>query len=182
MFAFLLETCNVSVPKRMVHGCTWHYDPECPNRFFHDHLYPWYVLRTLYTDFGSKLRLRSFTYSNPWDVIRHACRAGTGLSSALSVLQEMLTRKARREPVPQLVWFVWSCRSEKQLDWCWSALQEIVFNAWKAGALEIDENWSPYTSNMFDWLGITGTCALVSVDRKLTPLQLPWCLVHAYKD
>eukprot|EP00041_Stephanoeca_diplocostata_P037456 m.1419500 g.1419500 ORF g.1419500 m.1419500 type:complete len:912 (-) comp25040_c1_seq2:1340-4075(-) len=81
--------------------------------------------------------------------------AGTGLSSALSVLEEILSRKARREPVPKLVWFIWSCRSEKQLDWCWSALQEIVFNAWKAGALTLDDNWSPYTSNMFDWLGIT---------------------------
>ena len=48
--------------------------------------------------------------------------AGTGLASALSVLMETIERRGSRTPGPKYVWFVWACRNEEELDWCWQAL------------------------------------------------------------
>jgi len=82
--------------------------------------------------------------------------AGTGLASALSVLMEVIQRRGvARSPGPKKVWFVWSCRNEQQLDWCWRALRSTLLQAWEKGKLNPEETWNPATSNMIDWLGIT---------------------------
>ena len=80
--------------------------------------------------------------------------AGTGLTSALSVLKEVLKRKSQKynkdNATPQFVWFVWACRSEADLDWCWRTLQTAIFDAVKSNALKMGEEWSPLTSNMLE--------------------------------
>ena len=82
--------------------------------------------------------------------------AGTGLASALSVLMEVIQRRGvARSPGPRKVWFVWSCRNEQQLDWCWRALLTTLLQAWEKGKLNPEETWNPITSNMIDWLGVT---------------------------
>jgi hypothetical protein len=82
--------------------------------------------------------------------------AGTGLARALSVLMEVIQRRGvARSPGPKKVWFVWSCRNEQQLDWCWRALRSTLLQAWEQGKLNPEETWNPATSNMIDWLGIT---------------------------
>ena len=80
--------------------------------------------------------------------------AGTGLTSALSVLKEILKRRALGKPAPDFVWFVWACKNEQDLEWCWRALQDAIFEAWKSDALKLGQDWSPLTSNMLDWLSI----------------------------
>ena len=62
---------------------------------------------------------------------------------------------ARGSYVPEFVWFVWACKSETDLDWCWRTLQSALFDAVKSGALKMGEDWSPLSSNMLDWLGVT---------------------------
>ena len=47
--------------------------------------------------------------------------------------------------------FVWSCRNESDLAWCWRTLQDALYEAWKNEALQMPDDWSPLTSNMLDW-------------------------------
>eukprot|EP00041_Stephanoeca_diplocostata_P035658 m.1265825 g.1265825 ORF g.1265825 m.1265825 type:complete len:1213 (-) comp24738_c0_seq3:4981-8619(-) len=81
--------------------------------------------------------------------------AGTGLGGALSVLKEVLHRRARGDPGPKYVWFVWSCKDVEQLQWCWDALLEVLYWAWDNQSLAPREDWNAMTCNMLDWLGIT---------------------------
>jgi hypothetical protein len=82
--------------------------------------------------------------------------AGTGLTSALSVLKEMVHRHLKGES-DQYVWFVWSCRHVEDLKWAWRTLVQTLYEAYRAGAIDpsADEYWSPYVSTMIDWLSIT---------------------------
>lgn len=81
--------------------------------------------------------------------------AGTGLTSTLSVLKEILKRRSLGLPTPRFLWFVWSCRAEDDIEWCWRALQDAINDAWKWGGLQCGADWSPLTSSMMDWLSVT---------------------------
>jgi hypothetical protein len=81
--------------------------------------------------------------------------AGTGLTAALSVLKEMVYRRIHGEDEGRYVWFVWSCRRVDDLLWCWSTLERTLQQACSEGAVDLDEDWCPWTSNMLDWLSIT---------------------------
>ena len=82
--------------------------------------------------------------------------AGTGLTSALSVLKEMMHKRLQGKS-NQHVWFVWSCRHVEDLLWAWRTLEATLYQAYREGALdpEADPDWSPFTSTMVDWLSIT---------------------------
>eukprot|EP00035_Acanthoeca_spectabilis_P001237 m.78683 g.78683 ORF g.78683 m.78683 type:complete len:534 (-) comp10733_c0_seq2:68-1669(-) len=80
---------------------------------------------------------------------------GTGLTSALSVLKQVIARRLSKEPTSERVWFVWSCRSISDLQWCWRTLLQTIFKACAEKAIKLPEDWSPATSSTLDWLGIS---------------------------
>eukprot|EP00050_Salpingoeca_kvevrii_P001083 m.161933 g.161933 ORF g.161933 m.161933 type:complete len:1086 (+) comp10294_c0_seq1:183-3440(+) len=79
--------------------------------------------------------------------------AGTGLTSALSVLKEMVHRRKMGRST-QHVWFVWSCRQVDDLLLCWRALHELLFDAFQHGAVRLSNDWNPLTCVMLDWLSV----------------------------
>ena len=78
------------------------------------------------------------------------------MTSALSVLKELVHRRMRGEDQEgKFVWFVWSCRRVDDLLWVWRTLEKTLQDACREGAIELDDDWCPWTSNMLDWLSIT---------------------------
>eukprot|EP00051_Salpingoeca_urceolata_P022086 m.354083 g.354083 ORF g.354083 m.354083 type:complete len:1300 (+) comp19908_c0_seq6:183-4082(+) len=80
--------------------------------------------------------------------------AGTGLTSALSVLKQQVYRHVTGKS-HQYVFFVWSCRRVDDLLWCWATLQSSLYDACRRGAIDLDEDWRPLSSAMLDWLSVT---------------------------
>lgn len=80
--------------------------------------------------------------------------AGTGLTSALSVLKEMLQRRASGKS-NQHIWFVWSCQRVDDLLMCWRALHELLFEAFQNGSISLGDQWNPLSNVMLDWLSMT---------------------------
>lgn len=80
--------------------------------------------------------------------------AGTGLTSALSVLKEMIYRHMTNQS-RQLVWFVWSCSRVDDLIMCWRTLHELLYEAFNLDIFHMPSHWNPLTSPMLDWLSIT---------------------------
>mmetsp|Transcript_7628 Transcript_7628/g.22533 ORF Transcript_7628/g.22533 Transcript_7628/m.22533 type:complete len:1268 (+) Transcript_7628:318-4121(+) len=81
--------------------------------------------------------------------------SGTGLTSALSVLKEVMERRRLGQPTADKVWFVWTCRNVRDLRWCWRTLQQAVVDAVQSGAIQVPDGWSAATSSSLDWLGIS---------------------------
>jgi hypothetical protein len=81
--------------------------------------------------------------------------AGTGLTSALSVLKEVIVRRGRGDPTSDRVWFVWTCNTIRDLRWCWRTLQQTVVGACQSGAIDIPASWNAATSATLGWLGVS---------------------------
>jgi NAD(P)H-flavin reductase len=81
--------------------------------------------------------------------------SGTGLTSALSVLKEVIERRRNDQVTTDKVWFVWSCRNVRDLLWCWRTLQQAIVEACRTGAIDVPEGWSAATSTSLDWLGVS---------------------------
>lgn len=81
--------------------------------------------------------------------------SGTGLTSALSVLKEVIERRRAGEPTSDRVWFVWTCRNVRDLRWCWRTLQQAIVEACRTGAIDVPEGWSAATSASLGWLGVS---------------------------
>jgi len=97
--------------------------------------------------------------------------SGTGLTSALSVLKEVIERRnpkyGRPKDMSDRVWFVWSCRNVQDLKWCWRTLQKALVNACASGAIELDEDWCSETSTMLGWLGVSIYVSQANKDKLL---------------
>jgi NAD(P)H-flavin reductase len=81
--------------------------------------------------------------------------SGTGLTSALSILKEVMERRRMGEATSDKVWFVWTCRNVRDLRWCWRTLQQAVVEACRTGAIDVPEGWSAATSASLGWLGVS---------------------------
>lgn len=85
--------------------------------------------------------------------------SGTGLTSALSVLKEVIHRRnpkyGKPKPMSDRVWFVWSCRNVKDLKWCWRTLNSALVEACATGAIELPDDWCAATSATLGWLGVS---------------------------
>lgn len=80
---------------------------------------------------------------------------GTGLTSALSVLKDVISRRVGKNPSCERVWFVWSCKTIRDLRWCWKTLQQTILKAYKEHKITLPDDWSAATSSTLDWLGIS---------------------------
>eukprot|EP00035_Acanthoeca_spectabilis_P008108 m.148590 g.148590 ORF g.148590 m.148590 type:complete len:1059 (+) comp14216_c0_seq2:141-3317(+) len=80
---------------------------------------------------------------------------GTGLTSALSVLKHVISRRLKGERTSERVWFVWTCRTVRDLQWCWRTLQQTLIKACAKNAITLPDDWSPATSSTLDWLGVS---------------------------
>jgi hypothetical protein len=61
--------------------------------------------------------------------------AGTGLTSALSALRDMVRRNLSEQARPRLMWFVWGCARVEDLEWCWGELFSLLCQAQASGAI-----------------------------------------------
>eukprot|EP00038_Savillea_parva_P028434 m.65060 g.65060 ORF g.65060 m.65060 type:complete len:1150 (-) comp8265_c0_seq1:59-3508(-) len=85
--------------------------------------------------------------------------SGTGLTSALSVLKEVIQRRnpqnGKPKPMSDRVWFVWSCRNVRDLKWCWRTLQKALVEACATGAIDLPNDFCAATSATLGWLGVS---------------------------
>eukprot|EP00049_Salpingoeca_infusionum_P000182 m.37879 g.37879 ORF g.37879 m.37879 type:complete len:1589 (-) comp10142_c0_seq2:886-5652(-) len=82
--------------------------------------------------------------------------AGTGLTSALSVLKELIYQRIENPDAPvKYVWFMWTCSRVDDLLWLWKPLESLLYEAYRKGAINLDDDWRPVTSNMLGWLSVT---------------------------
>jgi len=79
--------------------------------------------------------------------------AGTGLTAAESVLRETIHRKKNNLSAPSKVWFVYSCRKEDDLLWCWDRVLSLLVGACVDGVLNIST--LSEKANMLDWIGLS---------------------------
>jgi hypothetical protein len=80
--------------------------------------------------------------------------AGTGVTSALSGLREIIARRASDRPVPPLIWFVWTTQSVDDLLWLWESVSVTIYKAVVQGVL-VPHQKHKKNSKTLDWLGMT---------------------------
>jgi hypothetical protein len=81
--------------------------------------------------------------------------AGTGVTSAMSVLREMIALRQQNRDRKQYVWFVWSCANVDDLLWAWDLLKNDIIAACHDGAINPSKDWNPTVSSHLDWLSMT---------------------------
>jgi len=80
---------------------------------------------------------------------------GTGLTSALSVLKEVIERRRNKQVTCESVWLVFSGRNLRDLRWLWHELQNVLVQAVLDKTIELPHGWSAATSAALGWLGVT---------------------------
>lgn len=113
--------------------------------------------------------------------------AGTGVTSALSGLREIVARRADDRPVPPLVWFVWTTQSVDDLLWLWESVSITIYNAVVSGVIIPHKKFTKSAKTM-DWLGMTvyiskGDHKLLSTFVQGTePMNVEGQIVHAVAE
>jgi len=90
--------------------------------------------------------------------------AGTGVTSALSGLRDVVARKRRDSPTPGIIWFVWTTQAVDDLLWLWDSLMETLHEACVERIIQ-PKRTHRKSSKMMDWLGMT--VYITKADRKL---------------
>jgi hypothetical protein len=80
--------------------------------------------------------------------------AGTGVTSPLSALRDIIARRKKDINVPNLVWFVWSTQAVDDLLWLWDSVFRTLYSAHKDGAIAPKPTHRSSSKTM-DWLGLT---------------------------
>lgn len=80
--------------------------------------------------------------------------AGTGVTSPLSALRDIISRRSKDINVPNLVWFIWSTQAVDDLLWLWDSVFRTLYSACKNGAIAPKATHRK-SAKTLDWLGFT---------------------------